>query len=137
MKKQINDKIWQEIPSARKLIDKTIETIDNFDLEKNNFLFVHLLDPHERVYFFTYDSDDSNLIDEEFVFFNNYINNLDSSFKGSLIYQLSLLYVDNQIKRLFEFLKKKNIEDKFTIVILSDHGSSYTYNPIRKNVVNY
>jgi len=136
MKKQIKDKVWQEVPSARKLIDKTIETINTFDFNNKNFLFVHLLDPHERVSFFTYDSEDYNLIDEELTLCNFQIDNLDKSFKGSLIYQLSLFYVDNQIKRLFDFLKNKNLEDKFTIILLSDHGSSYTYKTIRNNVVN-
>jgi hypothetical protein len=137
MKKQIlSDKVWQELPSAKSIIDKTITTVGNFDFTKKNFLFLHLLDPHERVSFFTYDSNDEGIINNEFESYSEHLNNLRSNFKGSLIYQLSLLYIDNQIKRLFDYLRDNKLEDSFTVLIMSDHGSSYTYYPIRKNVVN-
>ena len=58
------------------------------------------------------------------------------SFSGSLTYQLSLRYVDLNIQRLFEKLQQIGELKKTTIFNPADHGSSYTFNPIRDVVVN-
>ncbi len=45
-------------------------------------------------------------------------------------YDGSIRYVDDQIKRLFTFLEKKNIFDEAAIILTSDHGEAFGENDV-------
>ena len=53
-----------------------------------------------------------------------------------ILYQLSLRYVDFYVRRIVDELKKRNMLDNTIIVLTADHGSSYTFNPVREISVN-
>lgn len=125
------------IASAR----KSIEHFEKWCLSNINFPFfayLHFDDIHFREMFFTHDTSDFKVLDEEFELVKKYIKNLPKNYKGSLCYDLSVQYVDNQIKRLFSFLKQYNLLDNTDIIITADHGNSYTYQVPRESyVINF
>ena len=117
--------------------------LDHFmNWEKENkepyFAYIHAEDNHFQETFFTYDSTDEKLLDEEFEDISKYLKKIKKNYKGSIAYDLSLLYSDRCIKRFYNELKKSGKLDNTDIIITADHGYSYYYNPIRERfVTNY
>lgn len=97
--------------------------------------YIHVDDAHFNESIFTYDTDDLELIDEEFGRINNYLNELPIDYKGSITYDLSLMYCDNVIKNIFKYLEKNKLIDNTAIVITADHGFSYYFSPVREKYV--
>ena len=100
------------------------------------YMFFHLGEPHYKINFFTYDVQDQSVIDEEMKIIQDYVNQLGADFSGNLQYLLSLRYSDYQIERFCNGLKKQGLWDKTSLLIISDHGSSFSYHPIHSNIVN-
>lgn len=78
---------------------------------------------------------DLKLIEEDFKRINTYLNNIPKGYKGSISYDLSLMYCDNIIKNIFKFLEKEKILNDTSIVITADHGFSYYFSPVREKYV--
>ena len=135
-KRALGNPNWQEIASMNKQIEELFFALKTRDKSKNFYASMHVLEPHHNVSYFSFDSFNNELIKEEIEYLMPLVNNCGKGFKGNLLYQLSLRYVDLCIKRLFEKLKKEDLLDNTTVVLVSDHGSSYTFNPIRTQVVN-
>lgn len=110
-------------------------------LEKENpqFVMVHVEEPHYYNSFFSYDSDDLKLLEEEFKYAEDFLEKVDvKQYKGFLYYDLSIRYVDLQIKKMFEKLQANGKLENTVVVITSDHGSSYTGRYLRMNrVINF
>lgn len=107
--------------------------------EKNNkepyFAYIHAEDNHFQETFFTYDSMDEDLLDDEFNDISNYLKTIKKNYKGSIAYDLSLLYSDRCIRKFYNELKKNGKLENTDIIITADHGYSYYYNPIRERFV--
>lgn len=97
--------------------------------------YVHVDDAHFPENFFTYDTDNINIVKEEFKKINKYLDELPKNYKGSIAYDLSLLYCDGIIKKIFNFLEKEKILDDTAIIITADHGFSYYFSPVREKYV--
>lgn len=125
------------IASAR----KSIEHFEKWYLsnKKNPFFaYLHFDDIHFREMFFTHDTSNFEILDEEFDLVKNYIKKLPKKYKGSLCYDLSVQYIDSQIKNIFTFLKQNDLLENTDIIITADHGNSYTYQVPRESyVINY
>lgn len=108
-------------------------------LNKNNnypwFSYIHVDDAHYPESFLSYDIADKNNLLGELEKIKQYIKNLPKNYKGSLAYDLSLLYCDSVIKEIFEFLEAKNILENTVVVITADHGYSYSFCPPRDKYV--
>jgi len=129
--------VWQEMPSARTQIRKGIEILKKRELTNKPFyMLFHVLDAHERISYFSYDSNDLTLVSEEIKDAEEFASKNKKHFKGNIVYQLSLHYIDACISELFHYLSESGLDKNTTVMIVADHGSSYTYFPIRKNVVN-
>lgn len=103
--------------------------------DKKWMSYVHIDDAHFPENFFTYDTKDLKLIEEDFKRINTYLNNIPKGYKGSISYDLSLMYCDNIIKNIFKFLEKEKILNDTSIVITADHGFSYYFSPVREKYV--
>ena len=102
------------------------------------FAYLHIDDIHFREMFFTHDTKDLKLLNDEFLYAENYIKDLPNNYKGSLCYDLGVHYVDKQLEYLFSFLEKNGLLDNTDIIITADHGNSYTYQVPRENyVINF
>ena len=100
------------------------------------YLSVHVEDPHNYLTCFTYDTQDSTIIDEEMRMLRDYVKELKGEFVGDLSYILSIRYVDYYIEKFCEYLKMNNLWDNTTILICADHGSSYSFYPLHGKHVN-
>lgn len=97
--------------------------------------YVHIDDAHYNENFFTYDTDNLDIINEDFIRIKDYLNNIPKRYKGSITYDLALLYCDNIIKNIFKHLEKNNLLDNTSVVITADHGFSYYFCPVREKYV--
>ena len=89
--------------------------------------YVHIDDAHYTENFFTYDTNDINVIDGDFKRIDNYLNNIQKDYKGSIAYDLSLMYCDNIIKNIFDFLESEKLLNNTSVVITADHCFSYYF----------
>lgn len=109
-------------------------------LDKNNdkktFAYLHFDDFHNPSAFFTYDSEDEEVLRNEAQDILNYLKTLHKNYKGNVVTDLSLLYVDKQIENFFKELEKRNLLDSTTVLITADHGYPYNLYPIREDYGN-
>ncbi len=124
--------------SAHSLLEHAVKWIDSYthQQEKPFFMYLHVDDAHSPESFFSTNSTDLQLLDSEFSNIKHYIEELPSSFHGSLTSDLSLLYIDGCLEYLFNELNARHLLDNTSIVITADHGFSYSYDPIRDTYVN-
>ena len=116
--------------SAKVILDRTFDYLSNHKNEKN-FVITHIMDTHAPFNFFSSELDH---LEEEFESFSNYRQ--DFSKKESNIYRYTKLYIDNQISDLMDKLEKNNMLEDTTIIITSDHGSSFI-GKINRNEFDY
>lgn len=127
------------VPSLNSMLTDSLGWIKSIKKdEKPYFVYIHAEDNHFQETFFSYDSDDDNLLNEEFSLLNENLKKINKNYRGSIAYDLSLAYVDNCLKKYYNQLESEGILDNTDIVITADHGFSYYYNPIREQfVTNY
>ena len=128
--------IWQEMPSAKSQIRTAIDMLEQRRTDSPFYLSFHFLEVHERVAYFSYDRQDAAEARKEFETARELAENCGDDFRGSLVYQMALRYIDSCIEELFDYLNRSGLADSTTVMVVADHGSSYTYYPIRENVVN-
>lgn len=136
MKRSLGDD-WQEFPSFDCMIRAAMDAIDSRENQDTPFyLSLHPEEPHNNIAFFSYTSSEIEKIDEEIEYLAPLVNGCGKNFKGNLSYLLSLRYTDLCIKKLFDELETRGLLDSTTVMIVSDHGSSYMFDPPRNSVVN-
>lgn len=126
----------KEAPSVNTIFDHYLNYVKHREKEKPLFSYIHFDDIHNPEIFFTYDSEDESLIDEEFKVLKEYKNNIKPNFKGSLSYKYSLRYMDLCIEKFYNKLNEMGVLEDTYFIITADHGFSFTYNPIRMKYVN-
>lgn len=132
----INFDLFKAQRSFRTVADLTMEWIkNNNDDEKPWMAYVHVDDAHYPENFFTYDTDNKEIVKQEFLLIDKYLDNLPKKYCGTISSDLSLLYCDNIIKNIFEFLNNNNLLDSTSVVITADHGFSYYFSPVREKYV--
>jgi len=127
---------WQDLSSLDYQINAVLNDIDNNIVNKDTFYSLHCLEPHHNISFFSFDSHDTNKIRDELDYLEPLIKGRGKKFRGNLLYQMSLRYVDYCIKRLFKELDNRGILEDTTIMLMADHGTSYFFEPLRTHVVN-
>lgn len=135
-KKQSATPNWQLMASMNKQIETLCSLLSKRNNETPFYASLHVLEPHHNVSFFSYDSDDSETVSEEIEYLYPLLKNGASKKCGNILYQLSLRYVDLCVKRLFKRLKELGLLENTTIMLVADHGSSYTFKNIRSTVTN-
>lgn len=126
------------ISSCDKMFRHFIDWHRKFKSENPFFAYIHFDDIHFREIFFTHDSSNLELLEEEFNIAKEYVDKLPKKYKGNLAYDLGVRYVDSKIEMLYNYLKENNMLDTTDIIITSDHGNSYTYQNIRESyVINF
>lgn len=118
--------------SAKSQFDYAFELLSN-KKEQAQFVMLHVEEPHYFNTFYSYDSKDLNVIQNELDYAKEYMKLINKSYRGSLYYDLSLRYIDLQIKNLFNRLDNVGLLENTTIVITADHGSSYSGRFLRHN----
>ena len=126
---------FKDGPSFRTHIDTFIKWAKGYDNKKPFFALLHVNDVHNPEEFFTYDSDDRELIASEIKDANELLDEIPGDYYGSLTHDLSLRYIDGVIKYLYDQLKENNLSDDTIVAICADHGFSFSGNPVRDSYV--
>jgi arylsulfatase A-like enzyme len=97
------------------------------------YSYIKLLDAHELN---LYSHDLNQQKDEqkqEYEIFKKCLRSLcsEKNYKGNLLYDCSIRYVDHVLHRLGDYLKKANILKDTILVITADHGGTYPNIPVR------
>ena len=128
---------WQDLPSARTQLNFAETILKNRkDTDKPFYMSLHFLEPHNEVSFFTFDTQEREVLEEEFNMLFDYCRDLGSNFIGNLAYYLSIRYTDYCIEKFCKELKEIGLWDNTALTILSDHGSSYSFYPLHGTHVN-
>ncbi len=130
------NQFYQYLPSLRNILRTSIDEIMKNKGDKPFMLHCHPEELHNRVNYFSFDIQDENLINREFDIFEKYLDSININYHGNLLYDCSLLYVDDCIREFYSLLEKNSLLKDSVIVLCADHGSSYDCNIIRENVVN-
>lgn len=125
---------FKNAPSAKMHIDHYIKWATRNNTEPH-FACIHVDDIHNPEEFFTYDSEDLDLLKREKESAQDYLNHIRKDYKGSITHDLSLKYIDSVIKYLVDAMKAKNIFDNTIICITADHGFSFAGYPLRDSFV--
>ena len=136
MRKRWKQKGWQNQHTAHTIYHSGLQLLKERKSDKPFYIFFDVEEPHNNIAFFSYDTQDRAVIDEEFAMLQQYVDELGTNFKGNLLYLLSLRYSDYQLQKCCEELKSMGLWDTTTILVVADHGSSYTFNPIHNRRVN-
>ena len=126
---------FKNAPSGRTHIDHYINWAKSLDNDTPHFACIHIDDIHNPEEFFTYDSDDIELLRTEKHNAEDLLDQINKDYHGSLTHDLSLRYIDNVIRYLYERLTTENMLDNACIVICADHGFSFSGNPLRDSFV--
>ena len=125
---------FKAAPSARTHIDQYINWAKE-NRNCNHFACIHVDDIHNPEMFFTYDTNDVELLKRERDDAMEVIKSLDKKYKGSITHDLSLRYIDRVIEYMFSQLKDNGMLDDTCVVITADHGFSFSANPVRDTFV--
>lgn len=136
MRKRWKKKGWQNQHTAHTIYQSGLKLLKDRKSDKPFYIFFDVEEPHNNIAFFSYDTQDKDVIDKEMIVLQQYVDELGTDFKGNLLYLLSLRYSDYQIQKCCEELKRMGLWDTTTIMVVADHGSSYTFHPIHNRRVN-
>lgn len=135
---RINEKydLFKAQRSFRTVAELTMNWIEDNKNSKTPWMaYVHVDDAHYPENFFTYDTDNKDIIENEFKRIDNFLDNLPKNYCGTIASDLSLLYCDSIIEMIFKYLEENELLDSTSVVITADHGFSYYFNPIREKYV--
>ena len=131
-----NFDLFKQQRSFRTVADLTLNWIEKNKNSKTPWMaYVHVDDAHYPENFFTYDTNNKEIVEKEFQKIQSFLNNLPKKYCGTITSDLSLLYCDSIIETIFEYLENNNLLENTSVVITADHGFSYYFNPIREKYV--
>lgn len=104
--------------------------------DKPYFACIHVDDIHFPEMFFTYDTDDKEMLKSEVDAAKTYLGKRKFHSKGTISLDLSLLYADSKCEYLFRELEKRNVMEDTMVFVTADHGFSYSGYPIRNKLIN-
>lgn len=136
MRNRWKEKGWQNQHTAHTMYEAGLKILDERKTDKPFYFFFDVEEPHNNIAFFSYDTQNRAVIDEEMQVLSEYLEDLGTQFTGNLVYLLSLRYSDYKIQKFCEALKQRGLWDSTTILVVADHGSSYTFNPLHNRRVN-
>lgn len=136
MRSRWKTKGWQNQHSAHTMLQAGIDILRERKSDKPFYIFFDTEEPHNDIAFFSYDTQDTHTIDEEMKVLQDYVDKVGSNFKGNLIYLLSIRYVDFKIQKFCESLKELGLWNTTSLLVIADHGSSYSFHPLHNRRVN-
>lgn len=129
------------IPSGGSYLrgDVTFDFFRRWYLKRNSqkpfFAYLHVIDMHAPAKI-TRPVDREEELERQVGVINDFIEHLSPDFKGSLNNDCTLRMVDDFIEGMFRKLEEDGMLDDTYVLITSDHGCSYTYCPVRNDMVN-
>ncbi len=100
------------------------------------FCMMHISDLHTPEIFFSIDSGCLEAVEAELQVMNDYLDSLPADFRGNVVYNLSMRYVDLCVEKMYRWMEEKGLLENTVFMLTADHGSSFRYHPIRQSIVN-
>ncbi|WP_288887388.1 sulfatase-like hydrolase/transferase [uncultured Eubacterium sp.] len=126
---------FKNAPSGRTHLNNYLMWAKKHANDGNHFACVHIDDIHNPEVFFTYDTADLDLIKKEKNDALRLLDQIPSTYYGSLTHDLSLRYIDNVLKDFYSELESNGMMENLCITICADHGFSFSGNPLRDSFV--
>ena len=136
MKRQSHTYEWKTETSSYQQMGLAAKILKERDNDKPFYLSMHVLEPHNYLTCFSFDKQDPSIIKDEIDVLDKYVDAVGTNFTGNLLYFLSLRYVDYYIEKFCKQLDEIGLWDKTALLVVADHGSSYTFHPIHNARVN-
>lgn len=136
MKNQSHIYEWKTESSSHMQMELAADILKDRKSDKPFYMSIHVLDPHNYLTCFTFDKQDPTLVEEEIRVLDKYLDELGAEFKGNILYFLSLRYTDYCIEKFCNKLKELNLWDTTALMVVADHGSSYSFSPLHGARVN-
>lgn len=136
MKRQSHSYEWKTESSSQMQMDLAGKILEERKSDKPFYFSMHVLEPHNYLTCFTFDKQDEQLIAEEISILDKYLDEVGTDFTGNILYFLSMRYVDYCIEKFCNKLKNLGLWDTTALLIVADHGSSYTFHPLHGARVN-
>jgi arylsulfatase A-like enzyme len=131
-----SSKFFKYMSSLRTFLNLSLKLIKEHRTDKPYFMHIHADDLHNRTSFFSYDTTDKKVIESEFSLYKNYVKSINKNYKGQIVYDLAIRYVDNCLAEFLGDLKSLGKLENTIVAITADHGCSYDCNPLRDRFVN-
>lgn len=100
------------------------------------FCMMHISDLHTPEIFFSIDSNSLEAVEAELQVMNDYLDSLPADFRGNVVYNLSMRYVDLCVEKMYRWMEETGLLENTVFMLTADHGSSFRYHPIRQSIVN-
>lgn len=136
MKRKSHVYEWKTESSAHLQMELGAEILRNRSSQQPFYMSMHVLEPHNYLTCFTFDKQDKALVEEEIRILDQYLDKLGSNFKGNILYLLAIRYVDYCIEKFCNRLKDMGLWDTTALMVVADHGSSYSFSPLHGARVN-
>lgn len=136
MKKQSHIYEWKTESSAHLQMELGADILKNRNSQQPFYMSMHVLEPHNYLTCFTFDKQDKALVEEEIRVLDQYLDKLGSDFKGNILYLLAIRYVDHCIEKFCTRLKDMGLWNTTALMVVADHGSSYSFSPLHGARVN-
>lgn len=130
------DEDYKNEVSFNCVLDNFYERIKKCDTTNQNYYaYIHVQDFHLPSVFHSVDNENEELLDMEFNKAFEMLDELDSTYEGNIMADLSARYCDYQIELFFKHLSKE-LKNDFVFVVTADHGYPSYDNPPRPIVYN-
>lgn len=100
------------------------------------FCMMHISDLHTPEIFFSIDSNSLEAVEEELRVMSDYLDSLPADFRGNVVYNLSMRYVDLCVEKMYRWMQEKGLLESTVFMLTADHGSSFRFHPVRESIVN-
>ena len=128
---------YKSAPSVQKHMDHFFSWLDKRDNAQNPYLaYIHVDDIHNPEVFFTYDSENLEMLEEEMADAQAYVEGISSDYTGSLTYDLALQYMDKKLENFMRQIEDRGMLEDTVIYVTADHGFSFYNHPLRETVPN-
>ena len=111
--------------------------LDSNSSDSPFYAYMHLVDGHELNHFSFDLAGQEKKKKYELATFRKSLSQIKHNrrtYRGNILYDTAISYVDSVVKDLFQFLEKKGLLNSSIIVITADHGHAYPNVPIRDGV---
>lgn len=127
--------LFKNAPSFYTHIDHYVNWVKRRSDDKPYFACIHVDDIHNPETFFTYDTEDIELLVRQKENAEELIKSLPKDYKGVISHDLSLRYIDHAIKDMFDMMQNNELLNNTTVIITADHGFSFAGYPVRDSFV--
>jgi arylsulfatase A-like enzyme len=134
---------WVKYPSGGFILDSFENWIDSLNGSSPFYAYIHWVDVHEQNHY-SYDvCEQTKRKNNEINLFRDALHDIKRNkdhYRGNVLFDCSIRYVDHLVERLKESLGKRDLLKNTLLVITSDHGGNIPNVPVRDNIshrINY